>query len=362
MKKRWQSLFVLAVILLILLILLSRCSVKYEITQHVSEIEAGAPIDYNSLITSEEGVVITMKHTSVEKNRPGVYQITYELAKNNRVQKKVISINIVDTTGPEIHIGNQELEYGIHFDPLDEQYATASDVTDPAPQLTVVQGHADTFNAGEYTVTYEASDQYGNTSSLDVIYTVNQKKYTITELVEYTRLQIEVLNTDEVPINYIFDETENSLEIQFSNIELYETAENGGMMIVYPYMLLSEEDEYFSFGLAVVPYAAEIFEDTAGLFISSENGWFEAEQIYEDLWNYENSYYYTILIIEVASDKAENLEVVDKLISVMESEGVDLQLEGSYTARVDLPEDVCLSTIELAKLFAEIYNMHYGTY
>ena len=362
MKKRWQSLTVPAVILLIMLFLLSRCSVDYEITQHISEIEAGAPIDYSALITSEEGVVITMKHTSVEKTKTGEYQITYELAKNNRVQEKIISITIVDTTAPEIRIGNQELEYGTSFDPLDEQYATASDITDPAPQLTVVGGEVDTSKAGEYTLTYEAKDQSGNTSTLDALFTVNQKKYTIDELVAYTRQQIERLNTDEIPIDYIFDEKENSLEIQFSAIELYEMTEHEGKMIVYPYMLLSEEDEYFSFGLATVPYAAEIFEDTTGLSISSENGRYEAEQIYEDEWSYENSYYYTILIIEVASDKTENLEAVNRLISVMESEAVSLVMEGSYTAGADLPADVCQATTQLAGLFSELYNMYYGTY
>ena len=362
MKKRWQSLWVPAVVLLIILIVLSRYSVNYEITQHVTAIEAGAPIDYNTLITSEEGVIITMKHTSVEKTRPGEYQITYELAKDNRVQEKIINISIVDTTGPKIEIVKQELEYGIDFDPLDGEYATASDVTDPAPQLKVTGGQVDTSKAGAYTVSYEASDRYGNTSDLDVVYTVNQKKYTISELVGYARQQIEVLSTEEVPIDGIYDEAENSLEIQFSNIKLYETTENGGKIIVYPYMLLSEEEEYFSFGLAVVPYAEEIFEDTAGLYITSENGRYEAEQIYEDVWSYENSYYYTILIIEVASDKTASLEAVDQLVSAVDSESVSLQLEGSYSVQTDLPEDVRLASTRLAGLFTEIYNMHYGTY
>ena len=351
-----------AVVLLIILMVLSRYSVNYEITQHVTEIEAGAPIDYNALISSEEGVVITMKHTNVEKTRPGEYQITYELAKDNRVQEKIITINIVDTTGPGIRIGGQELEYGTDFDPLDGAFATASDVTDPAPQLTVTGGQVDTSQAGEYTVSYEARDRYGNTSNLDVVYTVNQKKYTIGELIGYTRQQVEALSTEEVPIDCIHDEEENSLEVQFSNIKLYETGENGGKIIVYPYMLLSEEEEYFSFGLAVVPYAEEIFEDTTGLYITSEKGQYEAEQIYEDLWSYENSYYYTILIIEVASEKTASLEAVDQLVSAMDSETVSLQLEGSYFVGTELPEDVRLASVRLAGLFTEIYNMYYGTY
>ncbi len=78
-----------------------------------------------------------------------------------------------------INANDQEIEQGQAFDPLDCVTATDGNGDSiPKEQIKVI-GNVDVNTAGDYSVTYEAADSYGNTAQKPITVTVTEKPQVI---------------------------------------------------------------------------------------------------------------------------------------------------------------------------------------
>lgn len=120
---------------------------------------------------------VTLTSNATEQNLtvPGTYRVTVTAtdAGGNRTEL-VLQVIVIppDTDPPEIHgTGNIGLTVGDAFDP--KSGVTVTDLTDPAPVLTVDTGDLDTSKIGSYTVTYTAWDASGNETVAERLVTVS---------------------------------------------------------------------------------------------------------------------------------------------------------------------------------------------
>jgi len=118
-----------------------------------------------SALDACDGPVAVTTSGSVDSHTPGLYTITYtatDASGNSAFATRAVSV--VDTTPPAIALNGASpltLEFPTAYA---EAGATASDLCDPAPTLSI-SGTVNSHITGTYTITYTATDNYGNTAS-----------------------------------------------------------------------------------------------------------------------------------------------------------------------------------------------------
>ncbi len=114
---------------------------------------------------SDLNIIIT---GSVDTTISGDYVITYlviDSSGNSSSVTRLISVAFPDTTPPVITLNGASSVRLLLNDTYVEEGATATDNQDPAVVI-VTSGNIDVSNVGEYSITYTATDNSGNSSSI----------------------------------------------------------------------------------------------------------------------------------------------------------------------------------------------------
>jgi len=96
-----------------------------------------------------------------------------DISGNSTIVNTTLTI-LVDEIAPEIH-GATDLEYFVGDTIIYRSGITTSDNWDENVDLTIDTSNVNTYEAGEYDVTYIATDDYGNTSSTTITLTLVTK-------------------------------------------------------------------------------------------------------------------------------------------------------------------------------------------
>ncbi len=97
----------------------------------------------------------------VEKNGKVIYTVTDSSGNKTRKVRKIV---YDDRTPPELEIGEPEVTIAFGGTWKDS-YKAVDDVDGDITDRVKVIGKVDKFNKGKYTLTYEATDSYGNTTT-----------------------------------------------------------------------------------------------------------------------------------------------------------------------------------------------------
>ncbi len=114
-----------------------------------------------------DGALAVTTTGSVDVNTPGEYEITYSVtdaAGNSTTEVRKVIVEAKDTEVPEITLVNEDVVYVKTGDLYVDEGAVATDIPDGELRV-VTEGMVDTSKAGEYVVTYSATDKAGNKSS-----------------------------------------------------------------------------------------------------------------------------------------------------------------------------------------------------
>ena len=142
------------------------------------EINSGAYNDAGATCVDDPGTVdltgsIVVGGDTVDVTTLGVYNITYDCtdAKGNVATQKIRTVNVIDTTNPVVTLNGSASVSVNQYDTYNELGATASDNSNES--LTVViGGSVDTNVAGDYVLTYTATDSSGNSHQISRIVSV----------------------------------------------------------------------------------------------------------------------------------------------------------------------------------------------
>ena len=186
--------------------LLVGCSPKIEISQNITSVEVGQSIDYSNILSADKEADINLISEPIDLNKVGSYSLTYSIIYAGKTIEKTCNIDVVDTTAPTLIRNKKSIDYGSEIDLLDKELVSVKDDGDTNPTISVIEGSIDTNISGEYTVVYEVSDCYGNKEINEVIYTVQNKKYTTEELTEYAKTYCDNLISDGHDITYEIDD------------------------------------------------------------------------------------------------------------------------------------------------------------
>ena len=117
---------------------------------------------------------VTVKLSNVDVDKPGTYQVTYEVTdKDGATTDKTVSVLV--NAAPTIEAGNIVVQEGDkNFDPL--KGVTADDLEDGngVDKVTVKSSNVDVDKPGTYQITYEVTDKDGATTDKMVDVTVEQ--------------------------------------------------------------------------------------------------------------------------------------------------------------------------------------------
>ena len=164
---------------------------KYTATNNAPVITASDKVVTQGIKFNElEGVKATDKedgnltsnvkviNNTVEINKVGVYEITYEVVdKNNEKSTKTIKVTVVKNSDPEITASNITTSVGKKKPNLLTN-VTATDKEDGnlTENITVDDSKVNYDEIGEYTVTYTVSDTFGNKTTKEVKLTVRENQ------------------------------------------------------------------------------------------------------------------------------------------------------------------------------------------
>ena len=105
---------------------------------------------------------------TVDTNTPGEYEITYSVtdaAGNSTTEVRKVIVEAKDIEVPEITLVKDEVVHIKTGDLYVDEGAVATDIPDGELKV-ITEGVVDTSKAGEYVVTYSATDKAGNKSSI----------------------------------------------------------------------------------------------------------------------------------------------------------------------------------------------------
>ena len=118
-------------------------------------------------VDETDGKLTVTTTGSVDTQTPGEYEITYSVtdaAGNSATEVRKVIVENKDTEAPEITLVMDEVVHIKTGDLYVDEGAVATDV--PDGELSVItEGMVDTSKAGEYVVTYSATDKAGNRTS-----------------------------------------------------------------------------------------------------------------------------------------------------------------------------------------------------
>lgn len=151
---------------LVISILVAGCG-KIASTQNASTVEAGKETDLTKYISFEDGVTCVVKETNLDFKKPGKYKVTYMLTKDGKESDVTYSMEVVDTTAPEIKADDLIVFEKNELANL-SQYVTCIDIVDGDLSGSIQYGTIDTSEPGEQIVTVYCADSSGNQAQNDI--------------------------------------------------------------------------------------------------------------------------------------------------------------------------------------------------
>lgn len=141
---------------------------------------AGDTVDYISPVTVTDNrdtdLTVDIDHGNVDFNTPGSYTVTYTCAdRSGNIAKKTAKIKVIlDRKAPVIE-GAENITVEMGGTVSYRKGVTVTDNRDPAPKLTIDNSAVNLNKIGRYKVTYTATDNSGNTSTVSIRVQVTRK-------------------------------------------------------------------------------------------------------------------------------------------------------------------------------------------
>lgn len=178
---------------------------------------------------------------SVDNSTVGNYTYTYNVSDiyGNAATTVTRTINVIDTTAPEISLEPIQLFYNVSKgDSFTLPVATFTDNYDSTRTLTPSSNDVDTSAAGVYTVTYSATDDAGNSAASKTI-TVNvfdasviaESVFTVDtpHVVAYSGTD-NIINIKLLTENTLLDRVDGFLDFSKNNIKRIDIVSDDGMI------------------------------------------------------------------------------------------------------------------------------------
>lgn len=130
-------------------------------------------------IDEEDGPITNIEiiENTVDIKTIGTYTITYKVTDSfNQAITKTIKVTVVANQLPTITATNKTIYQNDIFNPLDNVTATDPEDGNITVKLKTINNTVDSSQIGEYTVTYEVTDSFGNTVTKEIKVTVIEKK------------------------------------------------------------------------------------------------------------------------------------------------------------------------------------------
>lgn len=137
----------------------------------------GSEFDYRKDVSAtdiEDGDLtkeIEVVEENVKIDEPGTYEVTYKVTdKNNQTTTKTITVTVTENKKPVITAEDKEVVQGRKLDELEG--VSATDEEDGPVEVKVKDSTVNLEEPGSYTITYEATDSYNQTSEKTITVTV----------------------------------------------------------------------------------------------------------------------------------------------------------------------------------------------
>ena len=143
--------------------------------------------DYNELegvtATDQEDGNLTSSikviNNTVDKNIPGVYEITYKVTdKNNAEVTKTIKVTVIKDESPVINATDKVIRVGKEFNELEGISATDKEDGDITKNIKVIKNTTNINEIGTYEITYQVTDSYNNTATKTITIKVSEIELT----------------------------------------------------------------------------------------------------------------------------------------------------------------------------------------
>lgn len=127
----------------------------------------------------------------VNVNRPGKYEVTYEVSdKEGNKATKTIFVNVkpkekeenINNSIPNIEANDRSISVGDNFNPLEFLAATDKEDGDLTKKIKVIKNEVDSNKPGKYKVTYEVADNDGNKATKTINVNVKPKEANIDKI------------------------------------------------------------------------------------------------------------------------------------------------------------------------------------
>ena len=187
----------------------------------------GSEFDYRkdvSATDTEDGDLtkeIEVVEETVKIDEPGTYEVTYKVTdKNNQTTTKTITVTVTENKKPVITAEDKEVVQGRKLDELEG--VSATDEEDGPVEVKVKDNTVNLEEPGSYTITYEATDSYNQTSEKTITVTVLKDEAPVINAEDKTITQ----GTKFKPLDGVTAEDKEDGEIKEIEVVTNEVKEN----------------------------------------------------------------------------------------------------------------------------------------
>lgn len=187
----------------------------------------GSEFDYRkdvSATDTEDGDLtkeIEVVEETVKIDEPGTYEVTYKVTdKNNQTTTKTITVTVTENKKPVITAEDKEVIQGRKLDELEG--VSATDEEDGPVEVKVKDSTVNLEEPGSYTITYEATDSYNQTSEKTITVTVLKDEAPVINAEDKTITQ----GTKFKPLDGVTAEDKEDGEIKDIEVVTNEVKEN----------------------------------------------------------------------------------------------------------------------------------------
>ena len=187
----------------------------------------GSEFDYRKDVSAtdiEDGDLtkeIEVVEENVKIDEPGTYEVTYKVTdKNNQTTTKTITVTVTENKKPVITAEDKEVVQGRKLDELEG--VSATDEEDGPVEVKVKDNTVNLEEPGSYTITYEATDSYNQTSEKTITVTVLKDEAPVINAEDKTITQ----GTKFKPLDGVTAEDKEDGEIKDIEVVTNEVKEN----------------------------------------------------------------------------------------------------------------------------------------
>ena len=187
----------------------------------------GSEFDYRKDVSAtdiEDGDLtkeIEVVEENVKIDEPGTYEVTYKVTdKNNQTTTKTITVTVTENKKPVITAEDKEVVQGRKLDELEG--VSATDEEDGPVEVKVKDNTVNLEEPGSYTITYEATDSYNQTSEKTITVTVLKDEAPVINAEDKTITQ----GTKFKPLDGVTAEDKEDGEIKEIEVVTNEVKEN----------------------------------------------------------------------------------------------------------------------------------------